>query len=314
MRRIRLRSSRFGAGVLWAPLALLGVISAPAAEPGEGLKPLTLNVGFTRYAFSNVNRNDAEAAFKVFVQTVARKRGYAITSTTRVFEDAADFEPEIQSGKINLVIIDTWRFLGMNIHQVVSPFFVTTQRGDAGKRYVVLTRQGSQLDKLEDLRGKEILELEVTEANLGRFWLETLLVSSRLGTHETFFSRVQIVNKSSAIVLPVFFGQKPACLVDEAGFEVMKELNPQVGKMLQVVRISEPLADAVLCLRNDGWPNEQQKRDVISALAELHTDPAGQQILTLFKIGQLLPFEEAQLKTVRQLRATHDQLRKEAKP
>jgi phosphonate transport system substrate-binding protein len=295
-------------------VTLLYPIVAQAAD-GEGrLKPLILNVGFTRYAFSNVDRNDAEAAFKVFVQTIARKRGYDITSTTHVFEDATDFEPAILSGKINLVVIDTWRFLAMNIQAVVTPCFVTANRGNSGKRYVVLTRQGSRLDKLEDLRGKEILEIEVTNANLGRSWLETLLMSSGLGTQVTFFSQVQSVNKSSAAVLPVFFGQKPACLVDEAGFEVMKELNPQVGKMLQAVRTSELLADGMICLRNDGWPSEQQKRDIISALAELHSDPAGQQILTLFKISQLLPYEEAQLETVKQLRATHDQLRKEARP
>jgi hypothetical protein len=120
--------------------------------------------------------------------------------------------------------------------------------------------------------------------------------------------------RSLSAVLPVFFGKKDACLVDDAGFQVMNELNLQVGKALQTVTISEPYVDGIVCLRNEGWPSAAQKQDVIDALAELHQEPAGQQILTLFKIGQLVPFEEKQLDTVKRLRATHDRLRKETKP
>ena len=301
-------------GRFWLFPALFLLLALPVAEPAEARKPMTVHAGFTRYAFSNVNRNDAEASFRVFLQIVARKRGYEITSTTQVFEDAADFEPEIKAGRINLVILDSWRYLAMDIHPLVTPFFATSNQGQVGKRYVVLTRRDSQLNKLEDLRGKEIIETEVTNANLGRSWLETLLLSRSLGTHASFFSRVESVNKASAAVLPVFFGRKPACLVDEAGFEVMKELNPQVGGRLQAILTSERLLDGMICLYNEGWPSEQQKRDVISALAELHWEPAGQQILTIFKVGQLVPFDEKQLDTVKRLRATYDRLQKEQTP
>jgi hypothetical protein len=40
-------------------------------------------------------------------------------------------------------------------------------------------------------------------------------------------------------------------------------------------------------------------------------NPSGQQILTLFKISGLVPFEETQLATVRKLRTTHDSLMRE---
>jgi hypothetical protein len=125
---------------------------------------------------------------------------------------------------------------------------------------------------------------------------------------------MESVGKPSAAVLPVFFGKKQACVVDESGFDVMTELNPQVGKGLQTVAVSEPLVDGVLCLNSSGWSSETYKQDVIKALGELHLEPAGQQILTLFKTDQLIPFQEKYLETARNLWARHERLRKEGKP
>jgi hypothetical protein len=95
-------------------LAFLSLPHLRANEPAGTLKPMSLQVGFTKYAFASVNRNDAEAAFKVFAQAISQRRSYTITPTTRVFEDASDFEPEIKAGRIDLVIIDAWRYLSMD--------------------------------------------------------------------------------------------------------------------------------------------------------------------------------------------------------
>ena len=63
-----------------------------------------------------------------------------------------------------------------------------------------------------------------------------------------------------------------------------------------------------------GWSNKDFKRDVIRALGELHLEPSGQQLLTLFKAGQLVPFQEKHLDTVRKLRLRHDQLQRQLPP
>jgi ABC-type phosphate/phosphonate transport system substrate-binding protein len=305
-----------GGGARWrlalGPLiALLWVFPAWADGQSGALKPMPLEVGFTKYAFLNVNRNDAEASFKAFLQTVGRQRGYDLTAKVTVFDDAPAFETAVKSGSIDLVIIDAWRYLAMDIQKLVTPFFVSSDRGTFGKKYVLLTRQGSSLKTLPDLRGKTFLQIEVTNTNLGRPWLETLLLESRLGAPETFFGRVEGVGKPSAAVLPVFFGNKDACLVDEPGFEIMKELNPQVGKGVQVMVASELLTDALICLRNSNWSSEKFKRDLIEILGNLHGEPAGQQILTLFKVSQLIPFQDTYLDTVRKLRMRHEKLHKE---
>lgn len=312
MRAILARFGLFGALLPAALMTLLWYGSGRAGASESPPNAIALNIGFTRYAFLHVNRNDAEASFKAFIQTVGRQRGYNMMTKVHVFDDAPAFEAAVKSGAIDLVIIDSWRYLAMDIHKLVTPHFITAHQGAHGKRYFLLTRQGSSVKTLEDLRGKSLTMIEVTNTNVGRPWLETLLMENRLGSPANFFGSVESVGKPSAAVLPVFFGNRDACLVDEPGYEIMKELNPQVGKGVQILKASEPLADALLCLRSSTWSSEPFKEDLVKILSELHKEPVGQQILTLFKVSQLLPFEEKQLETVKKLRADYERLHAQA--
>ena len=234
MRRTFSLSYLLGAGALGALLAFLGSDSAWAGENNGGLKPEALTVAFTKTAFLNVNQTDVEAGYKVLAQTVGRRRGYLVTAKVQVFNDAAEFESLFQDKVVRLIIVDAWRYLGMDTRQI-TPFFVSSEQGKVGKQYLLLTRQGSGLNTLTDLRGKEIVVYEVANTTQGRIWLETLLLENRCGTSDEFFARTDGVGKTTAAVLPVFFGKKHACVVDQASFELMKELNPQVGEKIQVV-------------------------------------------------------------------------------
>ncbi len=293
--------------LLWLPLA-----RAEATE--RELVPTTLNVGFMRSCFLNVNHGDAQAAFKSLAEAVGRKRGYRVATQTQIFDSLEEIETAVKAGSINLAIVDSWRYLIMNRGDSLQPYFVPSEQGRIGKKYLLLTRQTSGFNALPDLRGKAIIQLELANCNAGKAWFETLLLAGHCGAESSFFGEITTAPKPALAVLPVFFGKKAACLVDEFSFNLMRELNPQVGKELQVIATSEPYVDNVLCLSDTGWSSPQAKTDFIETLADLHHEPAGQQILTLFKVGQLIPFQESQLDTVKKLRATHTVLMKEAKP
>ena len=192
--------------------------------------------------------------------------------------------------------------------------FMIMQSGKVGRKFLVLTRRGSGFNTLAALRGKDIIQQDIASTGPGKVWLETRLLSEKLGTPATFFGDVESVIKPTTAVLPVFFGKKAACVVDEASFDLMTELNPQVGQQLQVVAMSDALANPVVCLRKDGWPSAREKSVTLRSLGELHLNPSGQQICTLFKIDRMVPFEDSQLDTIRKLQATCESLRKERQP
>jgi phosphonate transport system substrate-binding protein len=313
------------AGLFWlAPLGLHPLASAAAETPGEpsgAAEPIVrpagnpsaefFNVGITRTAFRNINPNDAAAAYTVVLEKIGRRHGRQFKATTQIFDDPGVFEAAIRTGSFHLSVVGAWDYLSMHIDDVAKPSFAVTENGLVGRRYLILTRRDSGFDALSDLRGKSMVKLDYAAAGAALHWLDTLLAAGRLGSQERFFGGVEVVGKPSAAVLPVFFGKKSACVVDESSFKIMKELNPQVGVALQVVAISERFADILICVRENGWPSDALRAETMQALMDLPQDPGGRQILTLFKIDHLIPFRDEYLDTIRQLRAAYAKLKSE---
>lgn len=300
--------------VMAAGCALGACVSAAGTQPSPSGRPLSLRVGMTEYAFSGLNANDAEAAFKVLARNVGKHRGYAVSTQIRSFPDAHGLKAAIQSRQVNFAIMNAWDYVDMNLQEIMPAVCVPSVRGTVGDHYLVLTRRGGPFKTLEDLRGRELLQLKEVNAAMGRFWLRVWLLERQLGSPETFFGRVTEVNKATAAVLPVFFDRQPACLVSENAFEVMRELNPQVGEQLAPRLRSDRLLDGLVCLATEGWPSPQQRQDVLDTLLNLSQDPAGRQLLTLFRIDVLVPFQEHHLESVRQLHAVFERVAAEAVP
>ena len=286
------------------------LLAGPARcdEPPGGLTEVTMRIGFTQSCFVGINQSDAEAAFKVFLLTVGQRYGYNVKSQTTIYSDDALFEKAIRDRSINLAIVDSWKYLAMNVGNFVKPTFVTVDQGRVGNKYLLLSRGGGKINSLAELRGGHLLKLETTNASTGIFWFETLLQTKNLGASRSFLGSLETVGKPSAALLPVFFGKKDACLVTQSSFDVVRELNPQIGKDLQELASSELFTDIVICLSHDDWTSDKGKADLTKALGELHLEPAGQQILSLFKINQLIPFEEPYLDSVRKLQALSEKL------
>lgn len=270
--------------------------------------PIQLKVGANQSNFVSVNRNDAEAAIRSFATTVGRKRGYAVEPEIEIYDTAAEYAKGIAEKGVQLAIIDCWDYLSFDLHGVMEPLFVFSEPGSPLEPYLLLTPESKGARTLAELRGQNIVILEYTNANLSRQWLETMLLEQNLGALSEFFKKAETVVKPSAAVLSVFFGQRPACVVDQSAFQLMSELNPQVGRRLRAIATSEPYLDTILCVRRDGWRSEQERKDLIASLEELHLEPEGQQILSVFGVSRLEPFKEELLATVRRLKATHDRL------
>ena len=271
-------------------------------------------MGFSRASFLEVNPRDVESAFKALVEALAKKHGYDTKAQIHIYDTSSDFEAAMNRGEIQLAAVGAWEYSDMNIMGTMEPGFVHVEQGRPMKDYVLLTRHDSGLNTLRDLKGKDVVVLESTVCLLARPWLEVLLGQGNLGTKETFFRKVEIVPKGSAAVLPVFFGKTQACVVDRIAFQVMSDLNPQVGLQLQTVATSPLYVSSILCLSRKGWPSEQYREDISLVLRDLHLEPAGRQILMLFKVERLEPFNENDLASLRELRVKYKRLSPKPKP
>ena len=290
---------------------MMGATAARPQAGDDGLVPVDLRIGFTRSSFLGVNEADARAAFKVFSAKVGEKRGYKIAPTIRVFNDLTELMEDIELDAQDLLILESWDYLTLSPTGKMPVEFVTVEQGVMMEDFLVLTRADSDYSSLADLEGRHVIVLDSTNSNTGKHWLRTELMALGVLDPRTFFSRFEIEEKPSHVVLPVFFGSADACVVDRSGFEIMAELNPQVGTMLRVMTRSDAYLDTVACVRLNGWEDPKHRTDLIAALQELTEDPAGQQIMSLFKFNELIKFESGFLDTVRVLHRRHDALAEE---
>ena len=212
---------------------MIFVTGVPAAFSQSGAREsLDLYVAFTRSSFIGVNEADAKAAFKVFAMRMGEKRGYDITPHVRIFDDIAELATEIGRDTQDLVILDTWDYLTYAPFTNMPVEFVAIEQGVVAEPYVLLARQGSGISGIPGLKGKHVIVLDSNNANNSLHWLRTELLALGFADPHAFFQRMEIKEKVSQVVLPVFFGKADACVVDRSGFAIMSEMNPQVGKTL----------------------------------------------------------------------------------
>jgi ABC-type phosphate/phosphonate transport system substrate-binding protein len=306
-RRISNSKTTRHAMALMALTVLLGL----ALHPTSGAKPVMsprqarLRLLFASSLFQSIKKNDALAAFKLWVETVGRNRGFVLTAEADSYDPLDEVETRIRDKTVDLVIFTSMDYLQIAQGGPMEPVFAAIRKPEAMfDDYVVVTRRDRNLTALPALRGKSVAFFQ-TGANLGRQWMDVTLGESGLGSVNDFFGSHSDSTKASSVVLPVFFGKLDAGVVNRSNLETMQEMNPQLAAQLQVLTNSLCLPESVICLHKD---YTELREDVLQGLAELHREPHGQQLLLVFKINKLVPFKSEYLEGVRDLKARHSKM------
>ncbi len=286
-------------------LFMLGFISVFLSEAGtlEKGSKADLVVAYSPKSMTDVDPKDAMAAFKLYVQELAKSSGKSASSYP--FDSVEAVMKEVEKGNVDLVSMSSLEYQRLKNRNLLEPALARARGGKATCRYLLLTHQKSSYTKLADLRGKKISV--VKGAELGTFYIDTMLHRQRLGEAKEFFSQIDEKVKPSQVVLSVFFGQADACIIDDVQYGTMAEMNPQLEKGLKVLSASPELVEAVSFFRKG--TDEETKRLTFQAAKELKTHSRGKQILMLFKMDDLVPVREADLAAVRDLVKEHGRLK-----
>jgi phosphonate transport system substrate-binding protein len=281
-------------------LALAVIITAalPAgrAACAESGTSDTLVVGFTAAHFSDINRSDAVAAMRVWIETVIETRGLGIGAEAVIYNDVESLMAALQSGTPDLMILLTPEFFSLELREYLDPRYVSVRGPGVGEYYLLVVQKDVALKSASDLEGRTLIIKEGARMSLAEEWFQRFLTDSGLPGPGNLFENVKHEVSLSRTILPVFFGKADACLVTRNGFEMMCELNPQLRQRLVPLATSPRLVPSVTCLRN-GF-DTSIRDEVVDALGALHEDPKGQQILSIFGVDRLVPFEPQYLTPV----------------
>ncbi|MDH3237890.1 MAG: phosphate/phosphite/phosphonate ABC transporter substrate-binding protein [Deltaproteobacteria bacterium] len=303
MRGRRLPYAAFLLGIL---LTASGV---PATETGNGqLRLPSLAIGYSASVISNVDPGDAKAATKVWADMIMRRKGAIVESETMVLKNLPALEKALKEKRVDLIFLLPQEYLEARDRLPIVPLVASTPKEGLYEEFVLLVRKDSALATVRDLRRKRLTVETDQKGTLPLMWLETLLMrEGEFEDIEQYFAGVKATHKPSQTILPVFFRQADGCIVTRTAFQTMVELNPQLGKEIREIAISPPFITSIGCLRQDYY--DKYKEVLTEHLVNLHEDPQGKQILTLFRKGRLVLFEPPYLASVDALVKEHNDLR-----
>ena len=293
-------------GWLVALVTLIGAVMAQQNTPGKapeiearGLRHYQLRVVASSKVFSNVNRNDARAALKVWFDVVAQQKGYALYSTVDILDGVTEIRERLESHSVELITLGMLDYLELESSRLIVPVLTDarTSQGGALYSYLLLVNPSSGVTAIAGLRGKNLLVAARGSGETGVAWLEVLLGKEKLGRAPSFFASVKSVDKPQGCILPVFFGAADACVVDEINLDLAKEMNPQLGR-LRVLARSRPMIESVIAVPAEPHPRQEE---LVDEMLILHQDPRGRQLLMVFKTERIVRLQPGDLDAAREL-------------
>ena len=293
------------AGVI---LAVETPLHAQLPAPVE--QAVAFRFGFSSEIVGDLNESDAKAAMKVWGRTVVRERGIDAPAEPVFFAGLPEMIRAFEGGTVDAVSLTVPEYFALTRTAGANSILLGSYGGQAAEEYLVLTHRTSGITRLEELRGRAITVLHEPRTALSEVWLETLLLRRSLGPADRFFAALHHQTKVTKVVLPVFFRQADACVVHRRAFDVLCELNPQLGRDLVILETSPKLVPGLLCFRDAYQP--AFRSDLITALTELDRAPAGRQLLTIFQCDRIQPGSDQDLASARQLLDEYASLRRAA--
>lgn len=259
--------------LLFAPSGLQAATDNAASQP--------FAVAFMDSMFPQVNKNDAKAVIKVWSETLAAEQGVKSGSVTRIIKTVPELIEEMKAGRIDAVGMTVIEYEELLNSVAIDPLFLNSIGGNFAEQFVLLVHKDSSIHQLRDLANKTLIINATPRTCIIKEWFDLQLVNADLPTSDKLTKRIINKPKPSETILPVFFRQVDACLTSKHSFDLMSELNPQVGKQLKVITLSEPLITTMLAFRKNF--TSPDKEIILEILDHFETAVGGNQILLIFQ-------------------------------
>lgn len=297
--RVRHRARPIGRFVI---LPLLLALAGGMANSQCSSKPLPpsaptirLNIVFSDELFSVANRNDVVGALKLWTEVVSCLTTLNLNSKVEVISSQSEIRRRVRENSVDIVVLDNADFLELSDAGLIDGVAVGSRDGlPYAVPYLLLVNQ--RIDSLNQLRGQHGIYHLHTGAAASLAFTATLMAENHLGRSGAFFASFESTTKPANCVLPLFFEKTQACVVDGHDWELLKELNPQLGRKLKILAQSEPILDGIVAFTKVPMPYREK---ILASLFQMHKDALGYQVLSALRSGPLLPYRPEFLDSTR---------------
>ena len=276
------------------------LLSICAQDTSRTNKENKYGLAFIKSILQNVDINDAFVAIKVWVNELNKHEKLNVKMYPVFYNNMDDLIQNINKDKISNLVCTSIDYLKYKSKLQMTPVLVDPGEDGNEVQFLLLTRKKDNIKNIAELEGQKIIIQKEANSEIINMWLEVTLHENKLKFKDKFFQKIKTGGLASHTILSVFFGQNDACVVTKTAFETMTELNPQMGRDLNILLASPNFIEGLSCYSNY-FMKMKIKDDMVSSLTGIDKYPAGRQIYTLLRVKKLLPFKEELLNSAKVL-------------
>lgn len=267
----------------------------------------TIRMGFYQGARREMSRTDVRSAFSLWSQELAAT--FSVTVEVSFYEDPETLRQAFERGDINAVSADAMTLAKkFSIADLTEGYSVAMS---GGWNMLLLAGADADIQSPADLLGKRIAVLDDDQAALT--YLETVCWRQFARECRKVFSDIQRLPTNNQAVMRLFFGKADVALVYRYGYELSRDMNPQLVKKVGQVVAEVPFSGMYYAFFGSKVDAGVRER-AVKLIPTLHTYPRGRQLLDIFKMDHLEVANPLELKpfiqldqSLRELKSQHKQ-------
>ncbi len=239
-------------------------------------------MGFYLPVIRDVPRKDVEISLRFWIDELCKSLNVGC-SPVRFYEDQAEMKQAMNDGTINFVVAPA---MGLVTH------FRPEELVDGVSGYkpesddlLLVVRSAAAIHSPVDLVGKRIILLDSDE--LSNVYLATLLMKLGLKPDIAQLATISYERISSKQVYQLFFDKADAALIYRNGYETALELNPQIGKRLQVLESYTFKTHSPYSAFFSSRVPAENRELIIKAALKMGTTARGRQVLQLYHSSEM---------------------------
>jgi ABC-type phosphate/phosphonate transport system substrate-binding protein len=240
----------------------------------------TIHMGFYQGARREMSRTDLRSAFQLWSQELAAT--FKVPIVVTFFEDIGSMRQAFERGEINAVSADAMALVrNFNIADLAEGYSVAMP---ASWNLLMLTGRESGIRSAADFLGRRLAIVEDDQA--ATTYLETVCLRQYGRECSKVFSDIQRLPNNNQAVMRLFFDKADVALVYRYGYELSREMNPQLEKKAGQVVFEVPFTGMFYSFFSSKVDPVLRAR-AVKLIPTLHTYPRGRQLLDIFKMDHL---------------------------
>ncbi len=293
------KKKHFSKAIVFVCFIMSGTVSFLFTSSMQAKEDKVLRIASVANTISGVAKKDYKTTVVFLIGRVVKDMlpGYRLENN--VLADIDSVVQNFNMGKIDLLTISSIDYIKIRSLVDIEPAFVSIRNGKPVNNYVLLVNKDKNIKTLEQLQNKKIAIEKGMSGEVAILWLENMLLEHSLPKSSVFIQKFNRAEKASQAVLPVFFGQADASIVQHYKFEALSTLNPQVDKKLHAIYESSPLLNELTCFRKG--LDENVKEAVLSYTERLESEHEGRQLLIMTRIEGVTRYKNEYITTIEKL-------------